>query len=441
MLSVEQEEAMALFRAGKNIFVTGPGGTGKTKLIEHMVAQARGAGRVVQVCAMTGCAAALLPPACEARTLHSWSGIRLAREKSAEVVRAVVNSRTASPTWRKTQVLVVDEVSMMSCKVFEILDDIGRAGRRQRGLPFGGMQVVFLGDFFQLPPIVDQDETEQFCFESRRWRDAFPSCVLLTQIFRQADPVYKDILMQVRVGRLSSDSARVLQGRVGAVFDAESHHGVVPPKLFPTRIKTDMWNKTLYDRLVGEERIFVCQKKADCTMFFDTNKAIPAEMLEKCATLSAEATDQELQSLVTAPRIRLKAGAMVMCTANFPTKGVCNGSQGVVTGFDGAGLPVVKFSTGIVLTMDWHYTQHDEFPTLVVGVIPLMLAWAMTIHKIQGATLAMAEIDVGGHVFECGQTYVALSRVQSLEGLYLTAFDPARIFVNQKVRDFYDGLR
>ena len=428
---------MALFCAGGNVFVTGPGGTGKTKLIEHMVVEARRRGRVVQVCAMTGCAAALLPVECDARTLHSWSGIRLARGPSADVVFSVVKSRTASPPWRKTQVLIVDEVSMMSCKILEILDDIGRAVRRQASVPFGGLQVVFLGDFYQLPPIVDREEKDQFCFESRRWRVMFPASVQLTQIFRQSDAVYKEILMQIRVGRLSAENAGILQGRVGAVFDAELHHGVVPPKLFPTRIKTDMWNKTMYDRLEGDERMFVCQKRDDCTLFLETNKPIPVEVLEKCAALTTK--ELELQSLVTAPRIRLKVGAMVMCTANYPTKGVCNGSQGVVTRFDGAGLPVVTFSTGTVLTMGWHYTQHDEFPALAVGAIPLMLAWAMTIHKIQGATLAMAEIDVGGHVFECGQTYVALSRVQSLEGLYLTAFDPSRIFVNQKVRDFYDN--
>jgi ATP-dependent DNA helicase PIF1 len=442
VFSPEQCIAMDKFIAGHNVFVTGPGGTGKTRLIEHMVSYARSVGKVAQVCALTGCAASLLPANCEARTLHSWSGIRLARGPSAKVVDSVVNNRRASPTWRKTKILIVDEVSMMSCKIFDILDEIGRKARKNPLLPFGGMQVVFLGDFFQLPPIVDDGEEDQFCFESRRWKHVFSkeNHVQLQTIFRQQDPVYKAILMQIRVGRLSSDSARILQSRVGQTFDAEAHHGVVPPKLFPTRIKTDLLNKTMYDQLKGEERIFLCDRKTDCCTFLENNKAIPHETLGKCAALTLEERDQELQSLVTAPRIKLKVGCMVMCTVNYPHKGVCNGSQGVVTGFDGGGIPIVKFSTGVILPMGMHYTQHDDYPALAVGAIPLMLSWATTIHKIQGATLAMAEIDVGGHIFECGQTYVALSRVQSLEGLYLTAFQPSRIFVHEKVRGFYDGL-
>lgn len=449
-LSEEQELAMQKFAAGQNVFVTGPGGTGKTKLIEHMCTMARATGKVVQVCALTGCAASLLPATCEARTVHSWSGIKLAKGPASKVVDSVVRRRTASPTWRKTKVLIVDEVSMMSCKIFDILDDIGRATRKNPLMPFGGMQVVFLGDFFQLPPILDAGDEGggggggggQFCFESKRWTHVFPKAnhVILKTIFRQSDPVYKSILMQIREGRLSSENARILRSRVGIVFDAEAHHGVTPPKLFPTRIKTDMLNKTMYDRLVGEERVFLCDRKVDCTTYVENNKAIPLEVLETCRKLSLEERDAELQTLVSLPRIKLKVGSMVMCTVNYPHKGVCNGSQGIVSGFDAGGFPVVKFSTGVMLPMGFHYTQHEDYPMLAVGAIPLMLSWAMTIHKIQGATLAMAEIDVGGHIFECGQTYVALSRVQSLEGLYLTAFEPSRIFVHEKVRQFYDGL-
>ena len=451
-LSPEQADALARFCAGRNLFVTGPGGTGKTKLIEHMVAWCRAQGKVVQVCAMTGCAAALLPASCEARTLHSWSGIKLAKGPASRVVDSVVRSRTASPTWRKTKVLIVDEVSMMSCKIFDILDDIGRAARKNPLFAFGGIQVVMVGDFYQLPPIIDDDGGGdggasggggQFCFESKRWNSAFTreNHVELRTIFRQTDPLYKSILMQIREGRLSSENARILQGRVGLVFDSEANHGVVPPKLFPTRIKTDMLNKTMYDRLAGDERVFVCERKVDCVTFLENNKAIGLDVLAKCGSLSAEERDQELQTLVTAPRIKLKVGCIVMCTVNMPLKGVCNGSQGVVTGFEsGSGWPLVKFSTGVVLPMGLHYKQHEDYPALAVGAIPLMLSWAMTIHKIQGATLAMAEMDVGGAIFECGQTYVALSRVQSLEGLYLTAFKPERIFVHEKVRAFYDSL-
>ena len=141
----------------------------------------------------------------------------------------------------------------------------------------------------------------------------------------------------------------------------------------------------------------------------------------------------------------LKVGAAVMCTANLDLdKGICNGSQGVVVEILGTGphrQPKVKFTNGVIFLMPVHFVQSDEYPTLAIGQIPLTLAWALTIHKIQGATLAMAQMDIGQTIFEYGQTYVALSRIQSLDGLYLSSFEPGRIRANPKVQDFYGNLR
>jgi ATP-dependent DNA helicase PIF1 len=142
--------------------------------------------------------------------------------------------------------------------------------------------------------------------------------------------------------------------------------------------------------------------------------------------------------------LELKVGAVVMCTVNLDMdNGICNGSQGIITSIDETALgnyPVVKFTNGVERTITPHYIQSEEYPSVSVGQVPLCLAWAMTIHKIQGATLAMASIDVGGQIFEYGQTYVALSRVQSLDGLYLSAFNSYKIRANQQVIRFYASL-
>jgi len=185
-----------------------------------------------------------------------------------------------------------------------------------------------------------------------------------------------------------------------------------------------------------------------CRTFLDTGKPIPLDKLDACLKLSTPEVEYEIQNLVNTSsyqeNLSLKKGAVVMCTTNLDMEnGICNGSQGIVTNIINTStgpLPEVKFSNGFTRVIPVKYRQSDEYPTLAIGQIPLCLAWALTIHKIQGATLKMAEIDVGNTIFEYGQTYVALSRVQSLDGLYLSAFHSHRIKANPRVIAFYQRL-
>lgn len=448
-LSLEQQFAFEKFVKGENIFVTGPGGTGKTKLVKNLVEYANSIEKPGQVCAMTGCAAVLI--GCKARTIHSWSGIKLAKGPKDKIIAGVLKNRNAVKEWKLAKYLILDEVSMLSQKIFEILEELGRRIRKNPAV-FGGLQVVFLGDFFQLPPIETENDpgSEKFCFESPIWQRVFPAenHIELTKIFRQSDPVYIDILMQIRRGYLEKDKVELLETYVNREYDPEKHNGCVPTKLFAIRSKVDLINKQMFSKIDEKEYVSEVIIKTDCTTNLDSGKALSSELLQKCNMLSTEQKDYEVENLLNnstcSKLFRFKKGASVMCTVNLDMDNqICNGAQGIIIDILEEGLfpiVVVKFSNGMVKRIIHHFWQSEEYPTIAVGQYPIILAWALTIHKIQGATMKLAEIDIGTSIFEYGQTYVALSRIQSLDGLYLSAFQPQKIRANPTVVEFYNRI-
>lgn len=438
--SEEQQLAFNKYVEGKNIFITGPGGTGKSALIKHIQRDAYNKGKYIQVTALTGCAAVLLE--CKAKTLHSWSGIGLGKGPIEQLIKKVLKNKHSKTLWKETNILVVDEVSMMSLKLFETLDAIGKSVRKN-SKPFGGLQLIFSGDFYQLPPVGDRDDpdTSKFCFESEFWHLTFPKQehIQLRKIFRQTDPVYQGILNQVREGRLKRSSNDALLHNVGREIDQTAT--IRPTKLFPTRNKVDSINASEMCKLSGDEVEYKLKYHADLEM-------TPNERLIRL-NYSPEQIKTELEYLKGNLRcdenIRLKIGSQVMCIVNIElTNGemLCNGSQGIVVRFSTMDKkqPVIRFNNGYEMTMNYHIWPSENIPGVGVSQLPLILAWALTIHKAQGATLDVAEIDAGSGIFECGQTYVALSRVKSLEGLYLTSFDARKIKINKKVQEFYQEL-
>jgi len=442
ILSPEQEHALQLFEKGKNIFLTGPGGSGKTELIKRIVDIANKKHKRIQVCAMTGCAAVLL--GCSgSKTIHSWAGIGLASGPFGRIVDKVVKNRFKNKMWNSVDVLVIDEVSMMSKKIFEILDEIGKKTRRNESLPFGGIQVVFSGDFFQLPPVGDKEDEDTcaFCFESSRWNDTFAkekeNIIQLKTIFRQTDMNYTKILNQIRIGKLYKSSYELIMTRVGVKYP---DNGIKPTILLPLSRDAKQINTTELEKLKGEVYTYNLSIVNDVVPKKKNNRITHDVAAVKQDDYKEEFEIKQLRSSVIADdKLVLKVGTQVMCIANIDVDGalpIVNGSQGVVIEIVN-GFPKVKFLNGLVKVIGYHAWTSENIESISIKQIPLIHSWAITIHKAQGVTLELAEIDAGSNIFECGQTYVALSRVKSLDGLYLSAFNPQKIKVNEKVQKFY----
>jgi ATP-dependent DNA helicase PIF1 len=436
--SIEQQLSYDKYIEKKNIFITGPGGTGKTAIIRHIQADANKKGINIQVCALTGCAAVLLQ--CKAKTVHSWSGVGLGNGTIEQIITKIMKNKYAKIAWKTTDILIIDEVSMMSKKLFELLDAVGKSVRRNVK-PFGGIQLLFSGDFYQLPPVGNKDEpeTSQFCFESPLWFETFllTNHINLNTIFRQSDPIYQRILNQLREGRLKRSSNDILLLNVGKELPEELL--VRPTKLFPTRNKVDSINFAEMNKLVGCEYEFKMKYNVDLEMSANERNT---RLQFTSAQIKTELT--YLQGNVRCDEIvKLKLGAQVMCVVNIELENgdiLCNGAQGIVVDISPLGLPIVKYRNGYQMVMEYHVWPSELIPGIGLSQLPLILAWALTIHKSQGSTLEIAEVDAGTGIFECGQTYVALSRVKSLEGLYLTSFDASRVKINVKVQKFYELL-
>ena len=455
-LSPEQQAIIDKCIRGENMFVTGSAGCGKSLIIkilkniylpsknisniEHIIDRySRIQYKRLQVCSLTGVSAILLEA--NTKTIHSFSGIGASNASKEQLFEKVKNSYFYKDNWRNTDILIIDEISMMSQHMFEVLDYIGK-NIRQDPTPFGGIQIIMFGDFFQLPPVCKDPHDlprKNFCFESELWFETFrpENNIELLTIFRQTDDTFKKILNQIRVGKIRRNVNDFMLNYV----DREKTYGIIhPTKLFPKRSQVDYINSFEMNKLEGEttdyKLIYVLdlpmteRQKVSRNHF--TPEQISAELIYLQSNIPCEV------------EIGLKIGCQVMCCVNVNVsddKPICNGSQGIVIGFDETDYPIIKFHKGFEHTMKPHCWASETIPGVGVKQIPLMLAWALTIHKSQGASMDAIEVDAGTGIFECGQTYVALSRVRTLEGLYLSAFDVNRIKVNRKVQEFYERIK
>ena len=420
----DQQRAIDLACSGKSFFLTGAGGTGKSHVIRGIVEALKKAGKDVALTAMTGCAALLLGRG--AKTLHSWAGIGLGKDSVQTLIVKLRKSFKAKKNWLTADTLIIDEVSMMTPDLLDKLEELGRGIKRSQ-LAFGGLQIILVGDMYQLPPVNKDSEREHhFVFEAAAWKRCIQDSVVLRTVHRQSDPVFLKILDEARAGRLTDESIAILETRRNTEWKKLE---IKPTLLFTRRADVEQINMGQLLKCEGPDIVF----KAKTVL----SKSGGADR-ENDIKWSVEKMDKNGSYV---PELTLRKGAQVMLLTNKDVEhGLVNGSRGVIERFcDGPEpLPMVKFRNGEVIIIEPTTWASEDVEGLERQQIPLRLAYAITIHKAQGATLDCALIDIGDNTFEYGQAYVALSRVRSLECLYIWDLKPSAFMVHPKVKAFLD---
>jgi ATP-dependent DNA helicase PIF1 len=431
---------------GENLFLTGGGGVGKSYLLSVIYTEFPGLKKRlvatknpgsngviaklprIQMCALTGCAALLLGH--KAKTLHSWAGIGLGKGSVSELYIKIRRNQKAMRNWLCTDLLIIDEISMMTAELLDKLNEIGKKVRSNKK-PFGGIQVLFVGDFFQLPPVNKSSEVTMFAFESAAWKEAITTSIELTEIQRQKDEVFQRVLKEGRRGALTKESCELLAGFQGRDW---KENKIRPTLLFPRRAEVDMINDSNLRALTGRRYTYKAR------LVYDGK--IPEGFSESDEGFQRALTMFDSDAAYV-KELELMLNAQVMLIANTdPDSGLVNGSRGVVVGFcPSTELPIVEFLNGVRKPVGTHTWPIEDYEFVSRAQVPLRLAYAVTIHKSQGATLDSALVDIGSGVFEYGQAYVALSRVRSLEALYVYDFDPMAFKAHPKVKQFYSELQ
>ena len=397
---MDQAKALAILKSGKNVFLTGSAGTGKTYVLNEYISYLKLRKVPVAVTASTGIASTHM----NGMTIHSWSGIGIKNMLSTAHLLNMRKKKYLTQQLENAQVLIVDEISMLHRNQLDMVNQVLKFFKEAEE-PFGGIQVVFSGDFFQLPPIGDAPMREKFAFMSNAWVEANLTVCYLTEQYRQEDNILNSILNEIRSGTLSEESRHKLSNT--------QHHNLqgdtVITKLYTHNVDVDSLNNQALLSLPGTMKTFVAKQKGN-TKILETFK----------------------KSVQAAETIKLKKGAKVMFVKNNPDAGYINGTLGEVIGFSDNGLPKVELLDGKKLEVkeeSWTIENDTGKKLATYEQIPIRLAWAITIHKSQGMTLDAAEIDLS-KTFERGQGYVALSRLKNLRTLKLLGFNEMAVQVD-----------
>ena len=426
-LTEKQQKAFNLMIAGKNIFLTGPSGSGKSAVI-NLFKETHGRRVNMAITSTTGISALLIGGS----TLHSYLGIGLGNGTVDEIAKKIMTNSKYRQRLCDLDMLIIDEVSMLSPELFDKLEQVSRVVRRKKAKrvlcddgeterPFGGVQLVLSGDLLQLPVVGNSDS---FIFDAECWERCIDEVVVLEKIMRQENKEFQNVLNEVRVGVVSRKGMEMLNSRVGAKLKNEL--GILPTRIYTTNAQVDQMNNLELDK-IGEENVY----QYDMEVYFYEFVKNREQMLEKYR-----------KSSLAPESLQLCIGAQVMLVCNLDLEnGLANGSRGVVIDIV-EDVPVVRFLNGeerVISHWQWEI-EEDRKKQVRITQIPLKLAWAQTIHKAQGSTIDYAEMDLS-NVFTYGQAYVALSRVKTLEGLSIIDISYDAVKAHPKALEYYRKIK
>eukprot|EP00933_Yihiella_yeosuensis_P025327 TRINITY_DN19673_c0_g1_i2.p1 TRINITY_DN19673_c0_g1~~TRINITY_DN19673_c0_g1_i2.p1 ORF type:complete len:631 (-),score=125.01 TRINITY_DN19673_c0_g1_i2:55-1947(-) len=404
--------------SGESLFLTGEAGTGKSFLLSYVIQELKKT-KMVAVTASTGLAAASLGGS----TIHSFAGVSPSKMAMEEQIARVMQSIKSRARWQETQVLVIDEVSMIDADLFSLLEQLGRRARGN-DVPWGGLQVILCGDFLQLPPV----ESNGYAFQTQAWRETgLKLAELKTCIRQQGDKEFLKLLSEVRIGICSPSSCAVL-ARCASAVKPTPKDGIMATRLYCVNKDVDAENAARLAEL--------------------TSELVEVKAVDSWKSVASATKPRMLESIEkTVPSVlKLKVNAQVIFTKNDPSQGIVNGTRGVILEWSDKIVqdmrcPSVRLDNGSIVTVE--PVKHVQSDTSGVGELtrfqlPLKLGWALTVHKAQGCTLGRAELQLE-NAFDHGQVYVALSRVKALAGLWIKgkAVTQKEVKAHPSVLEFY----
>ena len=405
-----QREALEILKMGYNCYITGAAGSGKTHLLNKYINFLKSKGVEVGVTASTGIAATHIGGS----TIHSWSGIGIKDDLTLYDLEDLESKKYISDRFKNTEVLVIDEISMLHHFRLDLVDNVARSLRRVNA-PFGGMQVILCGDFFQLPPVSRMGEREShFSYKSSAWKDLNMKICYLEEQHRQKDKDFLKVLNDIRGNCVDEDTLLILQGR----HNQKTKQNIEPTRLHTHNINVDTINDAELAKISGQTFVFNMEEKG--------RKPLLESLKRSCL----------------APEIlKLKIGAKVIFVKNNPEAGYANGTLGKIIDCK-YGHPRVLTTSNKVIDVEpatWTVEEEGKMKAQIQK-FPLRLAWAITVHKSQGMSLDAVEVDLS-RSFEKGMGYVALSRVRSLEGLNLLGMNDMALCVNDEVLEYDEMFR
>jgi len=404
-----------------NVFITGHAGTGKSYILEKLKSRFR----KMVVTSTTGIAAVNV----KGQTLHSWAGVGICKVPVDITIQHILSSRSeVVKRIKKTSLLAIDEISMLKKDTLEYVDKVLKA-IKDSDKPFGGIQVVFIGDFFQLPPVEDEYKNDElYCFESELWEKFNFKNVVLTENYRQHEEDFITALANMRKNCLTTQDVELLKSRI--IFDADSYKNVL--HIFSTNKETDLYNEINFNSLQTPIYEFAAR---DGVM---KGEKFEYETLTEKDVKILDILDKNCK---VNKHIKLRQGCRVMLVMNLSfNEGLINGSCGTVDKINDNSI-IVRFDNGSIKKINRESFEYYYNNKLMAKRLqfPLRLAYAITIHKSQGMTLDKLFVDCK-RIFENGQAYVALSRVKELSGLYLCNFSEELVYTDPKVASFYEQL-